>query len=165
MNFRVPRFAFLSVVLLCCSWTATAGAPVAGSPAAGTPADAAIVSKLTAALAVSSNGLTVELKRAATPIVGLGGVQGESHGEVIASVVSTADEDLGYTSPPGVIDVSQRRGAAFEFGSQQINERSLRLIVRDLRVGERAEAFLRFADAADKNFLQYRRLRVWARGR
>ena len=105
------------------------------------------------------------LKRAATPILGLGGLQGESHGEVIASVVSTADEDLGYTSPPGVIDVSERRGAAFEFGSQQINERSLRLIVRDLRVGERAEAFLRFADAADKNFLQYRRLRVWARGR
>ncbi len=105
------------------------------------------------------------LKRAATPIAGLAGLDGEPHGEVTASIISTADQDLGYISPPGVIDEAQREGAAFEFGSQEINERSLRLIARDLRVGERAEAFLRFATEQDKNFLQYRKLRVWARGR
>ncbi len=85
------------------------------------------------------------------------GAQGEPHGEVVVSVISTADrDDLGYESPPGVIDEAERRGAQFEFGSQQINERSLRLIARDLRQGERAEAFLRFTNVADKNFLQYR---------
>ena len=105
------------------------------------------------------------VKRAETPIAGLGGLRGEPHGEVIASVISTEDRDLGYTSPPGVIDEAARRGATFEFGSQQINERSLRLIARDLRVGERAEALLRFAGGADKNFLQYRTLRAWVRGR
>ncbi len=106
------------------------------------------------------------LKRAATPIAGIDGLQGEPHGEVIASVISTADqEDLGYVSPPGVIDEAEREGAQFAFGSQQINERSLRLIARDLRLNERAEAFVRFTDVADKNFLQYRKLRVWARGR
>ncbi len=105
------------------------------------------------------------LKRAATPIAGLHGSDGEPHGEVVASIISTADQELGYVSPPGVIDEAQREGAAFEFGSQEINERSLRLIAQDLRVGERAEAFLRFATEADKNFLQYRKLRVWARGR
>ena len=105
------------------------------------------------------------VKRAETPIAGLGGFRGEPHGEVIASVISTEDRDLAYTSPPGVVDAAARRGATFEFGSQQINERSLRLIARDLRGGERAEALLRFAGEADKNFLQYRTLRAWARGR
>ncbi|MEE8116825.1 MAG: hypothetical protein V3T28_06940, partial [Gemmatimonadales bacterium] len=79
--------------------------------------------------------------------------------------ISTADKDLGYTSPPGVIDEASRQGVAFEFTSQEINERSLRLIARDLRPGERAEAFRRFSNQADKNFLQYRTLRAWARGR
>ncbi|MCZ6918860.1 MAG: cell surface protein SprA [Gemmatimonadetes bacterium] len=105
------------------------------------------------------------LKRAETPIAGIGGLQGEPHGEVLASTISTADKDLGYTSPPGVIDEASRQGAAFEFTSQEINERSLRLIARDLRLGERAEAFRRFSNEADKNFLQYRALRAWARGR
>lgn len=105
------------------------------------------------------------IKRAATPIATLSGREGEPHGEVVASVVSTENIDLGYTSPPGATDEAEREGASFEFGLQQINERSLRLLASDLRVGERAEVLIRFASEADKNFLNYRRLRVWARGR
>ena len=51
---------------------------------------------------------------------------------------------MGYTSPPGVFNSADRAGANLEFGSQQVNEKSLRLLARDLRLGERAEAFERF---------------------
>ena len=46
----------------------------------------------------------------------------------------------------------------------QINEKSLRLIARELSTGERAEAYLRFP-AGPQNLLTYRELRVWMRGR
>lgn len=105
------------------------------------------------------------LKRAATPIVGLSGAEGEPHGEVAASVVSTENRDLNYTSPPGLGNVAERRGQNLELGIEQVNERSLRLLAADLRLGERAEAFIRFTNEADRNFLSYRQLRVWARGR
>jgi len=105
------------------------------------------------------------IKRAATPIEGLSGAVGQPRGEVIVSTVSTENRDLGYTSPPGVVDQAAERGAALQFAAQQINEKSLRVLARDLRAGERAEAYLRFADEADKNFLRYGTLRVWARGR
>ena len=105
------------------------------------------------------------LKRAETPIVGLSGDQGTGVGEVVASVVSTENRDLGYEPPPGVFDVGTRRDAGLQVGTTQINERSLRLLARGLDAGERAEAFLRFTIEGDKNFLKYRRLRVWARGR
>ncbi|MBI2535562.1 MAG: cell surface protein SprA, partial [Gemmatimonadetes bacterium] len=105
------------------------------------------------------------LKRAATPLAGLGGRLAQPHGEVIASVVSTDNQDLGYSPPPGVLNQAERRGVAFLFTSQQINEHSLRLLARDLRPGERAEAFTRFAAEGDRNFLKYRQLRVWAQGR
>jgi len=105
------------------------------------------------------------LKRAATPIAGISGATGEPRGEVIVSTVSTENRDVGYTSPPGVIDQADRQGAGLQFASQQINEKSLRVLARDLRAGERAEAFIRFTDEADKNFLRYGSLKVWARGR
>ena len=105
------------------------------------------------------------LKRSETPIKGINGVVGQPHGEVVASVATTENQDLNYESPPGVVSQADRRGATFQLGRQQVNERSLRLLARDLRVGERAEAFVRFTDEADKNFLKYRKLRVWARGR
>src|SRR5256886_15286044 len=47
----------------------------------------------------------------------------------------------------------------------EINERSMRLLASGLGVGERAETYLRFTTEGDKNFLKYRTLRVWARGR
>ena len=105
------------------------------------------------------------VKRAGTPIPGIGGDRGGSAGEVVASVVSTENADLGYTSPPGVTDAAGRRDATFQIGATQINERSMRLLARGLARGARAEAFLRFTTEGDKNFLKYRKLRVWARGR
>ncbi len=105
------------------------------------------------------------IKRAATPIAGISGSLGEPHGEVVASVVTTENADLGYTPPPGVVNQADQQGAGLEFASQQINEKSLRLLARGLRDGERAEAFVRFTDEADKNFLRYGKMRVWARGR
>ena len=105
------------------------------------------------------------LKRAETPIAGLGGDRGTGTGEVAASVVSTENRDLGYTPPPGVVDEAGRRDQGLQVGATQINEQSLRLLARGLALGERAEAFTRFGSEGDKNFLKYRALRVWARGR
>src|SRR2546426_5848737 len=105
------------------------------------------------------------LKRADTPIRGLAGDRGAGTGEVIASVVSTENTDLGYTPPPGVSDQAGRRDANLQLATAQINERSLRLLARGLQVGQRAEAFTRFTAEGDKNFLKYRKLRTWARGR
>jgi hypothetical protein len=105
------------------------------------------------------------LKRAPTPIPGLSGAEGAAHGEVIASVVGTENTDLGYVSPPGVVEEAQAQSATFQVGQTQINERSLRLLAKDLRVGERAETFFRFTEAGNRGFLTYRELRVWARGR
>ena len=105
------------------------------------------------------------IKRAETPIEGIAGADGEPHGEVIASVVTTENRDLGYSSPPGVTDQAAFAGAGLSFGAIQVNEKSLRLLARDLRGGERAEALFRFTDETDKNFLNYRTMRVWARGR
>ncbi len=105
------------------------------------------------------------VKRSETPISGIGGERGTGIGEVVASVVSTENRDLGYTPPPGVVDEAGRRGAGFQLGAEQINERSLRVLARGLGVGERAEAYLRFTAEGDKNFLKYKSLRAWARGR
>jgi len=105
------------------------------------------------------------IKRASTPIPGLAGDRGAPHGEVVASIVTTENSDLGYTTPPGIINAPDRYDAALGFGSVQINEKSLRLLATDLRTDERAEAFIRFTNEADKNFLKYQTLRVWARGR
>jgi hypothetical protein len=105
------------------------------------------------------------VRRAESPIAGISGSLGEPSGEVIASIVSTENRtDLGYESPPGVIEsVSRRGGDRGELGTQ-INEKSLRLIARGLEPGERAEAYLRFP-AGPQNVLGYRALRVWMRGR
>jgi hypothetical protein len=105
------------------------------------------------------------LKRAATPIQGLSGSEGTGSGDVTASVVSTENRDLGYTSPPGVGDQAARVDASVQLGTTQVNERSLRLLATGLVRGQRAEAFNQFTTVGDKNFLKYRQLRVWARGR
>jgi hypothetical protein len=104
------------------------------------------------------------VKRAGTPIRGLAGSRGTGTGEVIASVVTTENRDLGYESPPGVTDEGASTGGNLQVGTQQINEKSLRIVASDVRQGERAEAFFRFPEG-DRNFLGYQQLRVWARGR
>jgi len=105
------------------------------------------------------------VRRSETPIAGISGSLGEPTGEVIASVVSTENRlDLGYESPPGVLESGSRRGGDRSTLGTQINEKSLRLIARGLELGERAEAYLRFP-AGPQNVLGYRALRVWMRGR
>ena len=107
---------------------------------------------------------TTWVRRAERPITGLAGSLAKPNGDVIASVVSTENEsDLGYTSPPGVFETTQRRGDIGSSG-EQINERSLRLVAHELATGDRAEAYIRFA-AGPQNMLAYRELRFWARGR
>ncbi len=103
-------------------------------------------------------------RRSDTPVLGLTGALAQPHGEVSASVISTENAELEYESPPGIDDDVSRRGGDRESGGTQINERSLRLIARDLRIQERAEAYLRFP-AGPQNLLTYRTLRVWFRGR
>jgi len=105
------------------------------------------------------------LKRSETPLQGLGGSVPVPRGEVIASLVTTENTDLGYESPPGIGDLPDRVDAGIGIGQVQINEKSLRLLASELQTDERAEAFIRFTGVADKNFLNYRELRVWARGR
>jgi hypothetical protein len=105
------------------------------------------------------------VKRAETPLTGIAGNQGVGRGEVAASIVTTENTDLGYTPPPGVTNLPPSVDVGLSVGSYQINEKSLRLLALELREGERAEAFIRFTGEADRNFLNYRQLRVWARGR
>jgi len=105
------------------------------------------------------------VKRAETPIAGISGNVGTGSGQVIASTVSTENfSDLGYTSPPGVTDQGTTVGGSLALGSTQINETSLRLIGTDVGVGQRAEAYYQFPEG-QRNFLGYREVHVWARGR
>jgi hypothetical protein len=105
------------------------------------------------------------VRRAEAPVVGLSGSQAEPTGEVIVSVVSTENRtDLGYESPPDVIESVALRGGDRASLGTQINEKSLRVVARGLEVGERAEAYLRLP-AGPQNILGYRTLRVWMRGR
>jgi hypothetical protein len=103
--------------------------------------------------------------RAPAPIAGTSGSTAEPTGEVLISVISTLDStDLGYVSPPGVVAELQRRD---QIGSSdlgiQINEKSLRVIARQLQSNTRAEGYVRFPAGAQR-LLGYRELRVWMRG-
>jgi hypothetical protein len=103
-------------------------------------------------------------RRAETPIAGLSGSTGQPHGDVIVATVSTENVELGYTPPPGALNVLNDRNAGANQLTQQVNEKSLRVIASDLQLGERAEAFLRLP-AGPQSLLNYSELRVWARGR
>ena len=89
-------------------------------------------------------------------------------GNVIASSIGTQDRDsthgLVYDSPPGAVDQADQRLTGLENTRLVINERSMRLMATALGVYERAEAYYRFPEGA-RNFLQYREVRLWARGR
>lgn len=103
------------------------------------------------------------VRRADAPIAGISGSTAEPVGEIAASIVSTLDStDLGYVSPPGVVAATGQRDQAGR--GAQINERSLRLIGRQMAQNTRAEAYLRFT-AGPQRFLGYRELRLWMRGR
>ncbi|HXI19651.1 MAG TPA: hypothetical protein VNH46_01115, partial [Gemmatimonadales bacterium] len=104
------------------------------------------------------------VRRADAPVASLAGASGKAVGEVVSSTVSTENFELGYTSPPGVISgLDNKGGSQGEFGSQ-VNERSLRVIGREMALGDRAEAYFRFP-SGPQNLLRYRQLRAWVRGR
>jgi len=104
------------------------------------------------------------IARADAPIVGLSGSLAQPRGDVAVSSISTENTELGYTSPPGLGSTINQVNSGAEGLGVQVNEKSLRIVARDLRPGERAEAYTRFA-GGPQNLLSYRELRVWARGR
>ena len=104
------------------------------------------------------------VRRSDRPITGLAGATGASTGEVVASTVSTENQELGYESPPGVQGgLDSKSGSKGEFGTQ-VNERSLRIIGRGVTDSQRVEAYFRFP-SGPQNVLGYRELRAWFRGR
>jgi hypothetical protein len=102
-------------------------------------------------------------RRAETPIAGLSGSTGLPHGDVVAATVSTENVELGYTPPPGAANSLNDKNVGSGQLTQQINEKSLRVIATDLALNERAEAYVRFASGS-QNLLNYSELRVWVRG-
>ena len=105
------------------------------------------------------------VRRSDSPIAGLGGSVGDGTGEVLSSIISTENlADLGYTSPPGVVGATVRRDVGQEGLGTQINEKALRVIARNIRLGQRAEAYLRFP-AGPQSLLNYDEIRVWVHGR
>ena len=108
------------------------------------------------------------LKRAATPLMGLGGEHTSTGGFVIASSIGTQDRDstrgLVYDPPPGVTDAPEQQETGIGFAGGAINETSMRLLAGDMPAQSRAEAYLRFPEG-DRNLMTYRELRAWAKGR
>ncbi len=104
------------------------------------------------------------IARADAPIVGLDGSTAQPRGEVTVTSVSTENIELGYQSPPGLGSSLNDLNAGQQGLGTQVNEKALRTIARDLRPGERAEAYNRFASGT-QNLLAYREMRVWVRGR
>jgi hypothetical protein len=101
----------------------------------------------------------------------LAGIAGDRPGiaYVRASVIGTQDRDtlrgIDYVPPPGVSDEAEQTGIGLQQVRVQVNERSLRVQTGGtLRPFERAEAYYRFPEG-DRNFLAYRELRLWGRGR
>ncbi len=105
--------------------------------------------------------------RSGRAIAGIGG-QRATTGFVSAGVIGTQDQDslsgLNYQSPPGVVDQSDKQLSPVNNQRIVINETSMRITATALAKYERAEAYLRFPEGA-KNFMQYKQLRAWARGR
>ncbi|HEX2611447.1 MAG TPA: hypothetical protein VHK68_10590, partial [Gemmatimonadales bacterium] len=133
---------------------------VAAPPDAGTP-------DVVARFAIARMRLVGSpwVRRAQSPIAGISGSSAKPTGEVVASIVSTENRtDLGYESPPGVIEGVARRGGDQSSLGTQINEKSLRIIASGMEVGDRAEAYLRFP-GGPQNVLGYSTLRLWMRGR
>lgn len=104
------------------------------------------------------------VRRADTPLIGIGGSVASPTGTMFAAVISTEDISLGYTSPPGVVNEPARNESDQQVQGAQINEKSLRIVATSLDLGERAEAYQRFPSGA-QNILKYEQVRVWFHGR
>src|SRR5690606_34524477 len=84
------------------------------------------------------------IARADAPIAGIAGSTAQPIGEVTVTSISTENIELGYQSPPGLGSTLNDRNAGNEGLGIQVNEKSLRTIAKDLRPGDRAEAYHRF---------------------
>jgi hypothetical protein len=108
------------------------------------------------------------LKRAGRPLHGLAGTDPALLGTVIATTIGTQDRDstrgIFYDPPAGVEDAPDEAQANLGVQQVQVNESSLRLLVTQLGVSDRAEAYYRFPEG-QRSLMGYRELRVWARGR
>ncbi|HWJ21509.1 MAG TPA: cell surface protein SprA, partial [Gemmatimonadaceae bacterium] len=107
------------------------------------------------------------LKRSERAVQGIGGeAPGLANSYVVAGIIGTQDSTatLVYDSPPGVTDAPDQKQTGLETNRVQINERSMRLTAGNLRRYDRAEAYYRFPEG-QRNFMGYRTLRVWAKGR
>ncbi len=104
------------------------------------------------------------VRRADTPLLGIGGSIASPSGTMFAAVISTEDVALGYTSPPGVVNEPAQNNNGQAVQGVQINEKSLRIVATSLDVGERAEAYQRFP-SGPQNVLKYEQVRVWFRGK
>ena len=104
------------------------------------------------------------VRRADTPLIGIGGSVASPTGTMFAAVISTEDVALGYESPPGVANEPVRNDDPQQGNGVQINEKSLRVVATELAVGQRAEAYQRFPSGA-QNLLKYEQVRVWFRGK
>ncbi|HMU61134.1 MAG TPA: cell surface protein SprA [Gemmatimonadales bacterium] len=103
------------------------------------------------------------VRRADTPLLGIGGSTASPTGTMFAAVISTEDVALGYTSPPGVTNEAARNDNGQSVQGIQINEHSLRIVATELEAGERAEAYQRFP-SGPQNVLKYEQIRAWFRG-
>ncbi len=104
------------------------------------------------------------VRRADTPLLGIGGSVASPTGTMFAAVISTEDVALGYTSPPGVVNEPARNDNGQTVQGIQINEKSLRVVATALDVDERAEAYQRFP-SGPQNLLKYGEIQVWFKGR
>jgi Motility related/secretion protein len=107
------------------------------------------------------------LKRSDRALTGIAGEQ-TGRGTMQASTIGTTDRDstsgLIYQSPPGVTDAPDQVISGLESQLIQINEHSMRITAQQLDPFQRVEAYQRFPEGS-KNFIQYREMRLWARGR
>jgi len=75
--------------------------------------------------------------------------------------VSRLTDGAHYVSPPGVVDAVQDPNSVYGSTGVEYNEKSLRLVYRELAPGDRAEIYFRFPQEP-RNLLAYRGLRLWA---
>ncbi|HEY4319692.1 MAG TPA: cell surface protein SprA [Gemmatimonadales bacterium] len=124
------------------------------------PAEQGNDSVLHFALAMMKFTGSAWISRSPTPVQSLGGAVSQTHGAVTIGTISTQDQsELGYTSPPGVIQAAATVAVSQSSAPQQINEKSMRIQVNDLRPHERAEGYDHLPTTL--NLLNYRTLRVW----
>ena len=102
-------------------------------------------------------------RRTDRPVASLAGALEEPSGAVAVSTISTADGQLDYTSPPGVVVGVDRKGANSSQVGIQVNEHSLQIGAQGLGYHQRAEAYNRLVGGA-QNLLKYSQLLVWTRG-